>query len=189
MNNSQTRGRLTLLTIALIFALPIAVSMYFYFSDGGWRPGENTQKGDLVMPPRTFAATPLTQEASPAVFREVWTLLVPAGENCDAACEDALAKIRQLRLWLGPKVGRVQLVLLAETADVLSAQSVAEHPKLIIADPELSEDFRRAVGDYNNGQIFLVDPLGNLMMSYKSGVDMGDIRKDLGHLLRISNIG
>jgi len=189
MNNRQSRGQLILVIIALIFALPIAVSMYFYFSSDGWRPGENTQKGNLITPPRNFAATPLTREESPAVFREVWTLLVPAGKNCGADCEEALEKTRQLRLWLGPKIKRVQLVLLAEATDALSEKSTAQHPKLIIANPELSEDFRRTVGDYNSGQIFLVDPLGNLMMSYKSGVDMGDIRKDLGQLLRISNIG
>lgn len=189
MNNPQTRGRLTLVSIALIFALPIAVSMYFYFSDGGWRPGDNTQKGMLINPPRSFAATPLTRDEASATFREVWTLLVPAGERCDAACQDALTKIRQLRLWLGPKIDRVQTVLLAKTANALDPKSLAEHPQLIIAAPELSESFRSTLGDYNNGQIFLIDPLGNLMMSYKSGVDMGDIRKDLGHLLRISNIG
>jgi len=39
------------------------------------------------------------------------------------------------------------------------------------------------------GQILLMDPLGNLMMQYKSGFDPYEIKRDLKKLLRISQIG
>ncbi len=189
MNSARTRGRLTLLAIAAIFALPIATATYFYFSDNGWRPGDSTQLGDLVTPPRRLPDTPLTAAADAPVLREVWTLLLPAGDNCDATCLDAIDKIQQLRLWLGPKMSRVQTVMLPATAGVPAADVAAAHPQLIVAEPARSGAIRDLVGDYNNGQIFLVDPFGNLMMSYQPGTDMGDIRKDIGHLLRISTIG
>jgi hypothetical protein len=189
MTRNPTRGRLTLLAIAALFALPILASMYFYFSDAGWRPGERIQHGDLISPPRTLPDGPLTHGDNSPRFREVWSLVVLTETQCDATCVDALEKIRQVRLWLGPKINRLQTVVLPTDSAILTEAMRAEHPKLIIAEPSLSQSSRSAIGGYNNGQIFMVDPLGNLMMSYKPGVDMGDIRKDIGHLLRISNIG
>jgi len=189
MTSNQTRGRLTLLAIAALFALPIVAAMYFYFADDGWRPGDRTQHGDLISPPRNLPEGPLTRGDDAPRFREVWSLVVLAETQCDATCVDALVKIRQVRLWLGPKINRMQTVLLPADSAILPEAVRAEHPKLIIADPSLSQSSRNIIGRYNNGQIFMVDPLGNVMMSYKPGVDMGDIRKDIGHLLRISNIG
>ncbi len=189
MTSAQTRGRLTLVAIALLFALPIAVAMYFYFADNGWRPGENTQYGDLITPPVSLPDVALTREEPTAHLREVWTLMVPVGADCDATCADALDKARQVRRWLGPKIHRLQTLALPATQDALSSALLQENPQLIVAEPQLSADIRAAIGSYNNGQIFLVDPFGNMMMSYRPGTDMGDIRKDLGHLLRISTIG
>ncbi len=189
MTSTQTRGRLTLLAIAALFALPILAAMYFYFADDGWRPGDKTQHGDLISPPLTLSDQPLTSGDSAPRFRDVWSLVVLADTQCDDICVDALVKIRQVRLWLGPKINRMQTVLLPADSAALPEAVRAEHPKLIIADPSLSQGARKVIGSYNNGQIFMVDPLGNVMMSYKPGVDMGDIRKDIGLLLRISNIG
>jgi len=189
MTNNQTRGRLTLLAIAALFALPILAAMYFYFADDGWRPGSRTQHGDLIAPPLSLPDEPLARSEDAPRFRDVWSLVVLTETQCDATCIDALVKIRQVRLWLGPKISRMQTVFLPADSAVLTEAVRAEHPKLIIAEPSLSQNSRNVIGRYNNGQIFMVDPLGNVMMSYKPGVDMGDIRKDIGHLLRISNIG
>lgn len=177
-----------LLAIAAIFVLPIVAAMYFYFSDDGWRPGEHTELGTLITPPRSLPDSKLRSD-SDAQLREVWSLVVLTGQDCDPTCENALAKIRQSRLWLGPKINRLQTVLLPAAEGVLDAETANEHPKLIIGDPQLTVEIRRIAGSYSNGQIFLVDPFGNMMMSYAPDVDMGDIRKDLGHLLRISTIG
>ncbi len=40
-----------------------------------------------------------------------------------------------------------------------------------------------------DGMLFLIDPLGNLMMQYDSGFDTYKVKDDLMHLLRISQIG
>jgi hypothetical protein len=56
-------------------------------------------------------------------------------------------------------------------------------------DPGNSKEIRNIVGAYKNGEVFLVDPLGNLMMSYPAGSGMGDIRTDVTHLLKLSGIG
>ena len=40
-----------------------------------------------------------------------------------------------------------------------------------------------------SGSVFLVDPMGNLMMNYPVNTDPTDLRKDIGRLLRASRIG
>ena len=40
-----------------------------------------------------------------------------------------------------------------------------------------------------DGMLFLIDPLGNLMMQYEPGFNTYKVKEDLMHLLRISQIG
>lgn len=44
-------------------------------------------------------------------------------------------------------------------------------------------------GNIPDGMLFLIDPLGNLMMQYEPGFDTYKVKDDLMHLLRISQIG
>lgn len=44
-------------------------------------------------------------------------------------------------------------------------------------------------GNLADGMLFLMDPLGNLMMQYEPGFDPYKVKSDLMHLLRISQIG
>jgi len=44
-------------------------------------------------------------------------------------------------------------------------------------------------GDIPEGMMFLIDPLGNLMMQYEPGFDPYQVKSDLMHLLKISQIG
>ncbi len=44
-------------------------------------------------------------------------------------------------------------------------------------------------GNLPDGLLFLIDPLGNIMMQYESGFDPYKVKSDLMHLLRISQIG
>ncbi len=44
-------------------------------------------------------------------------------------------------------------------------------------------------GNIPDGMLFLIDPLGNIMMQYESGFDPYKVKNDLMHLLRASQIG
>jgi len=44
-------------------------------------------------------------------------------------------------------------------------------------------------GNIPDGMLFLMDPLGNLMMQYEPGFNTYQVKDDLMHLLRISQIG
>jgi len=44
-------------------------------------------------------------------------------------------------------------------------------------------------GEIPDGMLFLIDPIGNLMMQYEPGFNTYKVKDDLMHLLRISQIG
>lgn len=44
-------------------------------------------------------------------------------------------------------------------------------------------------GEVQDGMLFLMDPMGNLMMQYEPGFNTYKVKDDLMHLLRISQIG
>jgi hypothetical protein len=179
MNDAQAKGRRTLILICLLFTVPIVGAMYMYHS-GSAVPVTSTVKGNLITPPRLLPEQ---------TFRKVWSLVVVSGAECDTTCLGSLENIRQIRLSLGPKMTRMQTIFLPGSPAAVRLELTGEHPKLMVVKPENSITIREFIGPFNNGQIFMVDPLGNLMMSYPAGTDMGDIRKDVAHLLKLSGIG
>ena len=188
MNDAQLRGRMTLLAISALFITPIILATYLYFSGDNWRPAEKTQHGELITPPISLPDISLNQTGSDH-FREVWSLVVVANEQCDSTCVTALEHTRQIRLSLGPKMTRLQTVFVPGQTGTTDTLNRAEFPILIITTTAATDTLRSLIGNSENGEIFLVDPLGNLMMSYPPGTEMGDVRKDLGHLLKLSGIG
>lgn len=179
MNDAQARGRRTLLFITLLFVVPIVMAMFMYFSDTAIPVG-SAAKGRLIAPPKV-----LPQET----FLRIWSLVVLTDDECDTTCLTALENIRQIRLSLGAKMTRVQTVFIPASETAIRPDLADEHPVLIVVDPGNSKEIRNIVGAYKNGEVFLVDPLGNLMMSYPAGSGMGDIRTDVTHLLKLSGIG
>ncbi|MCP4000867.1 MAG: hypothetical protein GY727_08145 [Gammaproteobacteria bacterium] len=188
MSNTQQQGRRMLLFISLLFITPIIAAMYMYLS-GTAIPLSSIEHGELITPPRILPETALNTSVPEQRFRDVWSLLVSADSHCDADCLVSLEKIRQVRLSLGPKMTRIQTVFLPASETAIGIELATEHPKLIIASPEQSGIIRPTLGAYKNGEIFLVDPLGNLIMRYPQDAEMGNIREDITHLLKLSNIG
>ena len=188
MTTAQQQGRRTLILISLLFSIPIIAAMYMYFS-GTAVPVGSTEHGDLISPPRLLPDTALNGTEPVQQFRSIWSLVVLAENECDTACQTSLENIRQIRLSLGPKMARMQTVYLPASSGAIPAALASEHPRLIVVEPAASGEIRQVFGPHDSGQVFMVDPLGNLMMSYPAGTEMGDIRKDIAHLLKLSGIG
>jgi hypothetical protein len=188
MSDSQKQGRRMLLFISLLFITPIIAAMYMYFS-GTAIPVRSNEHGEFITPPRVLPDTAINVSLPKKQFRTVWSLIVLADNECDTSCLSSLVKIRQIRLSLGPKMTRMQTVFLPATETAIRTELDTDHPVLIIVAPEQSGIIRTTVGSYENGEIFLVDPLGNLMMRFPQDAGMGDIREDITHLLKLSTIG
>jgi hypothetical protein len=65
------------------------------------------------------------------------------------------------------------------------------HPDLIVIDAAVTGGGKilATLGEHREADVFVVDPLGNIMMRYPAGTTMKDMHKDLSLLLKASTIG
>jgi hypothetical protein len=187
MNSSmrqRTRGRQHFLVLGLIFAAPLGFAFWLYYGSS-WRPQARTNHGTLIEPVRTLPnATGL---------RGKWSLVViGSGESgCDSACRETLVYARQTWLSLGKDSPRAQRVLLSGGECCDEAYLQREHLGLIRVPATAPESLAllQSFPAPQAGTIFIVDPLGNLMMRYDTRADPKGLREDLKKLLDLSHIG
>jgi cytochrome oxidase Cu insertion factor (SCO1/SenC/PrrC family) len=193
-------GRRVLVAIAALFLVPLGGAFWLYYG-GGWRPTGGTQHGDLIDPARPLPVVSLPDadghSTQPDLLRQAWTMLYIGDGRCDERCRRALYLMRQSRIALNKDAGRVQQVLLV-TRNCCDREFLArEHPDLVIATLEApgSTALLTRFPVYDGtpvaeaGRIYLVDPLGNLMMSYSARAPDKALLEDLRKLLRLSHIG
>ncbi|MFN2308291.1 MAG: SCO family protein [Gammaproteobacteria bacterium] len=185
------RGRLTLIVIFAFFALPLGVAWLLNFG-GEWVPGATVNHGTLVQPVRPVDTVDLVDAAGaalePDLFRGEWTLVYRLAGECDAVCHQVLYVLRQVRLAQGKNIDRVRRLLLLDAVQTPPwvGEVQTHYPGLHIAHPNRAGGADRFPAP---GRIYLVDPLGNLMMEYAPDAEPRGLIKDLERLLRISYVG
>jgi hypothetical protein len=179
------RSRRTLWLVLAVCAAPLIASYAaFYF----WRPSGQVNYGELLEP-RPLPARALASIDGSAFrlsdLKGEWVLLTAGPAACDEACRRQLVYTRQVRLAQGREVGRVERVWLLTDAATPDSALVAEHPDLkIVRDGELAAGLPALRSAANH--VYVVDPLGNLMMRFPESADPQRMLKDLSRLLRHS---
>jgi hypothetical protein len=194
MQDPRARGRRTLLILAAMFFTPVIIAFALYYG-GVWRPAGSASKGELIEPARPLAIAGLREPGGAAapdsVLAGKWSLLYIGDGACNDACKRALVFGRQSRLALNNEMTRVQRVFLATGNCCDTAYLAAEHPGLIALDassPEAQALLAQFPAERENS-LFVVDPLGNLMMRHDSSQTTKGLLSDLKKLLKLSHIG
>lgn len=120
-------------------------------------------------------------------------MLVYVGDGrCDDACRRALFVMRQARLLLNnemPRVGRTFLVT-GGCCDRAFLQGEHKGLELFDASTPAAAPLLAQFPEQDRGySLFVVDPLGNLMMRFDSRQDPKGLLTDLKKLLKLSHIG
>jgi cytochrome oxidase Cu insertion factor (SCO1/SenC/PrrC family) len=193
-NENPHRNRAALVGLAALFFVPLMGAFWLYYA-GGWRPAGSTNNGELITPIVTLSAAPV-RDLDGAPLREnwllgKWTLVYVTDTACDERCREALWTIRQTRLLLVDDVDRVQRLLL--TRECCDRQFLAaEHPGLEVGQLD-DETARNWAAQFPRVEgvpyIYIVDPLGNLMMRFDSRETPKGLLEDLKKLLKLSHIG
>jgi hypothetical protein len=190
----RARNLRTLAVLAGIFLAPLLASFWMYYATD-WRPAGRVNHGELITPPQALPRVDLavvSGGAHPELFHRHWTLVYIGRGTCDETCRQALLLMRQTRLSLNTEMTRVERVFLA-TADCCARSFLDEqHPGLVVVDasaPQASTLLSRFPAVQRETSLFIVDPLGNLMMSYDVRQNPKGLLQDLQKLLRLSHIG
>ena len=193
----QRKGRRMLLTLLVLFSLPLLAVLSMYWLD--YRPG-GASHGDLLTPPKPLHppaiadlhGTPFNAEQ----WKTKWHLVMIAEGNCAEECQQRVHLVRQIHVTLNKEIERVQRVLIVPNAADKTglAELQQQYPDLIIL---VGAEATALAGEFDlpgqpgntSDRTYVVDPLGNLMMSYPAGFDPKGMQKDLTRLLKYSWVG
>lgn len=178
-------------------AAPVVLSYLTYYVI---KPQARNNYGDLI-DPRAYPLPDLAsvdlegQPASLAQLRGKWILLQVDGASCEAACQQKLYYMRQLRLTQGKEMDRVERVwLVTDDAPLdISLMKQYDGTHFMRVDPQKLAAWlpvlEGAEATKASDHLYMIDPLGNLMMRFPKDPDANKIKKDLTRLLRASGIG
>jgi len=170
------------------FALPIIASFLFY---AFLRPVPTANYGELLLPPESITRSAFARPAGePFRFPQLggrWILLASDSGACADACRAKLVAMRQVRLALGREAERVAMVTVLGDASPLPAGLAAEQPDMVFARATAPLPPSSATAD--RAHIYLVDPLGNVMLRWPAQPDYKRMKGDLDRLLRASQVG
>ena len=197
------RQRRILIGVALMFFAPLALSFYLYYGKY-WHPGSRVNAGDLIDPARPLPALTLplaapavgtgAPQTNPQFLKGKWTFLYVQHGRCDDECRRHLYDTRQVRLALDREMDRVQRVFIGDSDCCDLKELLAAHPDLIAvrssaADEPLLALLPQRSEALNSHRVYLIDPLGNLMMFYAADAKPKGMLEDMKRLLRLSSIG
>jgi len=196
-------SRQALVLLGLLFMTPAFVAWVMHnSSEQGWRPQGTTNRGMLVHPARPLAlpeAMMVAGQSANDFLQGRWTLLYIGDADCDAVCNENLYKMRQIRTAQNENMRRIQQLYLVRDEALpapLTALLASDYKDTAVT--LMTTDQVQQIAPYflidgvsmqAAERVYIIDPLGNLMMYYPPDADPGGMLKDLKKLLKYSKIG
>ena len=191
----RRRARRMLVLLFAVCAAPAVAAYLMYYV---FKPqGGTSAYGKLIEPQRPLPALVVrddkTGETLPlSSLKGKWLMISADTAACDENCVSKLFYMRQIRVLQGNERTRVETVwLVTDDAPVSDKLDAAyEDTRRLRADPvALATWLPTQDGTGLRDHIYLVDPLGNLMMAFPKHADPGKVKSDLSRLLKWSGTG
>ena len=173
--------------VAVVPALA-AYAMYYL-----WHPTAFTNYGQLIPPTRVadlIAHNPDGTEFRLASLSGKWIFVIVDSGACDQYCRQKLYTIRQVRLTQGKEMDRIERAWLIDDDQPPAPELALEYEGTHRVDARGSPLLAHLPAETSvHDHIYIVDPLGNVMLRYPRDADPSRVKKDLTKLLQISRIG
>lgn len=188
--------------------LVILLVVFLAPSIGGWawfHYGSNFSQrhfGALYTPARPLDDVSMRDEDDRQIalsdFRGSWVLAYVGRGPCLDECRRQLDKMSRVRLSQSKNIKRVTALYLSSSAvgeAVGEIRTVFPTGTLAVLDSAAIETLIGSMlregqaPDELLHQVYLIDPIGNLVLSYPADAEPSGMRKDLARLLRVSQIG
>jgi hypothetical protein len=191
---SRKRGRWKLFAVLLVCASPMILSYLTYYVI---KPTGRTNYGTLIDPRErpipAMAST--TLDGRPKQLQQYagkWIMLKVGGGECADACQKQLFAMRQWRLMQGKNMDRIERVWLVLDDKPLDTMTIRQYDGMhLLRAPgdTVGQWLPAEQGTTPSDHIYLIDPLGNLMMRFPREPDVRKVYKDIAKLLKASAVG
>ena len=182
--SNPTRGRLILLAIVAIGALPLLAALYFrYVSPPEVKATVGQPLEPVVLPFELLRRSDGNQLEHRQVSGK-WLVIFAAPGGCDARCQHTLYLTRQARTAQGRNMERIDRLWLITDATPPAATLLAAHPDLVLVhatDAKLMD----LLGGSNSRHINLVDRRGLVVFRYPDNPDPTAFIRELGKLVKL----
>jgi peroxiredoxin len=190
----RKRGRWMLWLVLLVCASPMIASYFTYYV---LKPEKRSNYGTLIdqRAHPVPAMTTTTLDGKPvalAQFKGKWVMLMAAPSACEEACRKQLFAMRQLRMMQGKEMERIERVWLITDREPLDTLVIREYDgtHMLRADGRTIANWLPAEqGTSVADHIYMIDPLGHLMMRFPKNPDPRKVYKDINKLLKASSVG
>jgi cytochrome oxidase Cu insertion factor (SCO1/SenC/PrrC family) len=183
-----------MLAVLAVCAAPMVASYFTYYVV---KPQSRNNYGTLI-DPRAYPTPVLgttTLDGKPVelgAYKGKWIMLQADEADCQAYCQKKMFEMRQLRLMQGKEMDRIERVWLITDDKPVETMLMREYDgtHMLRVKPEALKAWLPVESGTNvRDHIYMIDPLGNLMMRFPKDADPNRIKKDLSKLLKASSIG
>ncbi|WP_297324693.1 hypothetical protein [Nitrosomonas sp.] len=185
----QKANRRKFLLLLALMCAPVVISYSLYFSE--YRP-ESRHYGDLI--PVIKVAGKGTNQIDNTIlrmkdFHGKWVLVTIDSGHCDEACQKKLYFMRQVRLVQGKEKHRIERLWLINDDVAPDTELTRQHEGTFFVSAKDSEILSSIeTKEVQTKHIYLIDPIGNLMMRFPENVDGTKMGHDIKRLLHVSQL-
>jgi hypothetical protein len=198
MNENVTKSRRFIMIMVMVAGLPFFLA-WVLMQNPQWITSRSNY-GTLVVPPVTtkreqFQGADLFSKQNIGELKGHWILInLVFDADCSETCQQAIHSSKQIRLMMNKDLVRLRrMVVVTDRYNREKGGDWWQRDNRllkVIADESITAKLKRIIdSDKQQGQLLVMDPLGNIMLFYNAGFDPYGVKKDLKKLLRASQIG
>ena len=166
-----------------MFIMPIAFGTLFFYANPNYFSESTVNYGELVRPVIATDEGDIEIDGG-ASLQGIWTM-VYVSSRCDDSCEKAVADMKTIRTLMNADMRRIQRMIIIEDNSTPTSDD-----KALIKARITSEKLTQSLKRYTENTIYLIDPIGNIMLYYEpQNIDIRLVIKDLKRLFKYSRIG
>lgn len=178
-----------LLAMLALLLAPVVISYVLHYSD--YRPG-TVNYGELI-DMVDFEGSAVNQVDN-TIFRSrdihgKWTMVTVDSGDCNEYCDQKLYKMRQVRIVQNKEMHRVERLWLIDDNVTIDSRLLEEYDGTVFVDAKDSELLKSfKPNESQRLYMYLVDPIGNVMMRFPEDADPSEMVEDLKRLLHVSQL-
>jgi len=166
-----------------MFILPIAFGTLIFYANPNYFSESTVNYGELVRPVIATDESDIEIDGG-ASLQGIWTM-VYVSSRCDDVCEKAVVDMKTIRTLMNADMRRIQRMIIIENNSTPTVND-----ETLIKARITSEKLTKSLKKYTENAIYLIDPIGNIMLYYEpQNIDIRLVIKDLKRLFKYSRIG